>query len=77
MEKSKLHIELIDWDSTCGDGCCTDYGTAIKLNGEDVEHYDEDQVVNAYVGSNVEVALKSVLKKLGFEVTIEHRFEEC
>lgn len=76
MKKPKLYIELIEWDSTCGDGCCTNYGTSIKLNGEEVEHYDEDQVINAYVGSDVEVALKSVLKKLGFEVTVKHKYEE-
>lgn len=33
----KLKIELKYWDHTCGDGCCYSWGTAIKVNGEEIE----------------------------------------
>jgi N-acetyl-anhydromuramyl-L-alanine amidase AmpD len=57
----KLTIELQDWDHTCGDGCCTTYGTDIYLNGEKLEEQYADNSTNA---------LKAVLEKLGYEVEI-------
>ena len=57
----KLIIELQDWDHTCGDGCCTTYGTDIYLNGEKLEEQYADNSTNA---------LKAVLEKLGYEVEI-------
>lgn len=72
-----MKITLRDWEYTCGDGCCYEYGTQILIDGKEVEHYDEEQVVNIYVGSDVEVALRSVLKHLGFEnVEIDREYEE-
>ena len=76
MTNKKLKITLKEWDYTCGDGCCTNYGTQILIDGKEVEHYDEEVVVNAYVGCDVEVAIRSVLKHLGFEnVEIEREHE--
>lgn len=72
MKKPKLKIELQGWDYTCGDGCCTDFGTRIILNGEELEHPDEEQFDNGYLGTDVETALLSVLKKLGYDVEIEN-----
>jgi hypothetical protein len=58
MKKTdELLIELEDWDSTCGDGCCYYYGINIFINGEQIE--DED-------GSNSDQLLKAVLNKLGY-----------
>lgn len=72
-----MKITLKDWDYTCADGCCTDSGTQILIDGKEVEHYDGEQVVNAYVGSYVEVALRSVLQHLGFEnVEVERVWDE-
>ena len=76
MTNKSLKITLKEWDYTCGDGCCTEYGTQILIDGKEVEHYDEEQVVNAYIGCDVEVALKSVLKHLGFgNIEIEREYE--
>lgn len=34
---SKIIINLEEWDSACGDGCCYNYGTNIYINGEALE----------------------------------------
>lgn len=71
-----MKITLKEWDHTCGDGCCTDYGTQILIDGKEVEHYDKDIVVNTYVGCDVEVALRSVLKHLGYgNVEVERVYD--
>lgn len=71
-----MKITLKEWDYTCGDGCCYEYGTQILIDGKEVEYYDEEQVVNIYVGCDVEVALRSVLKHLGFKnVEIDREYE--
>ena len=71
-----MKITLKEWDYTCGDGCCYKYGTQILIDGKEVEHYDEEQGVNIYVGCDVEVALRSVLKHLGFEnIEIDREYE--
>ena len=72
----KLKITLQDWDSHCGDGCCSDYGTIIYLNDEPLDHPDDDTMTNAYVGMQVSIALKAVLKKLGYEVEIEETYDK-
>lgn len=72
----KLKITLEDWDYTCSDGCCTDYGTSLYLNGEKLEHPDSEQHYNGYIGMDVGTALRAVLKKLGYEVEIETKYEE-
>lgn len=72
----KLKIELKGWDYTCGDGCCTDYGTELVLNGKTLDHPDstDDEYMNgAYVGDSVYLSLKAVLQELGYEVEIIER----
>lgn len=71
-QKEKLDIQLKSWDYTCADGCCTDFGTQLFLNGEVLEHPDKTITDNGYVGECVETALKAVLNKLGYEVEIEY-----
>jgi hypothetical protein len=70
----KVKITLEEWDYTCGDGCCTDYGTKIYLNGKELEHPDPEIYYNGYVGDNVTTALQAVLKELGYEVEIEQTY---
>jgi hypothetical protein len=61
----ELLIELEEWDHTCNDGCCYDYGVNIFINGEQIE--DED-------GSNPHQLLKAVLNKLGYtDVRVEYK----
>lgn len=56
----KVKIELQDWYHECGDGCCTEWGTDIFVNGELMESNRED----------LDSALKEVLTHLGFDVEI-------
>ncbi|WP_296683540.1 hypothetical protein [Flavobacterium sp.] len=72
----KLKITFEDWDYECGDGCCTSYGTYISLNDERLEHPNPEVLDNSYVGMDVEQSLEAVLKKLGYEVEFEHKYEE-
>lgn len=70
MKKTdKILIELEHWDYKCGDGCCYDYGTSLKLNGETLNHPDEteeERFSNAHLGDEVSLALRAVLKELGY-----------
>lgn len=68
--KNKLKITLEHWDYTCGDGCCTDYGVKLYLNDKELEHPNPEQWNNNYIGQDVETALESVLRELGYEVEI-------
>lgn len=68
--ENKLKITLEHWDYTCGDGCCTDYGVKLYLNDKELEHPNPEQWNNNYIGQDVETALESVLKELGYEVEI-------
>lgn len=73
----KLNIELRSWDYTCGDGCCTDYGTEIFLDGELLEHplsTKEEPMSGQYIGDSVEDSLLAVLYKLGYEVEIKNTY---
>ncbi len=64
---SKVKIELINWDYKCADGCCTDYGTKIIVNGVEAE--------NSYEGGSVYQSLEFTLKQLGFDVEINESHE--
>ncbi len=65
MDKQKLKIDMQEYYNTCGDGCCTDYGTIIKVNGVELPSHNQD----AYT------ILKNVLEFLGYEVEINETFE--
>jgi hypothetical protein len=71
----KLKITLESWDYTCGDGCCTDYGTKLYLNDKELEHPDPEQWNNNYLGDDVETSLHAVLKELGYEVEFENTYD--
>ena len=61
---SLLEIDLIDWDHTCGDGCCYTYGQDITLNGEKLDEQNAEDSKNA---------LTAILTKLGYNVEINYR----
>ena len=69
----KVEIELREWHYRCGDGCCDDYGTELYLNGEKLEH-PEGSTPN-FLGEDVPNALKAVLLKLGFDVSVEYTYD--
>lgn len=62
MDKSSITLTLEDWDYTCADGCCYDYGTDVIINGERVSTYQ----------SNLEQTLREVLEYLGHKVEIKY-----
>jgi hypothetical protein len=74
MKKIKITFE--NWDYTCGDGCCTDWGSKIYLNDKELEHPNTDIQDNSYVGEDVQTALHAVLKELGYEVEFKDTFKE-
>ena len=66
----KLKITLSDWDYTCGDGWCYEWGVSCKINGEETD--------SIYFASANDVAngLEVVLKHLGYEVEIDFEDED-
>jgi hypothetical protein len=66
--KSSVLIEFKEWDYTCGDGCCTSFGTKLFLNGKELEHPNEEIKDNSYVGDDTQTAIHAILKELGYDV---------
>lgn len=56
----KVKIELNEYMYNCADGCCTEYGTTTKVNGEEMPLNNQD----------VGTILEMVLNHLGYEVEI-------
>ena len=65
MDKQKLNIDMHEYYYNCGDGCCTNYGTIIKVNGVELPSHNQD----------VYTILHNVLEFLGYEVEINETFE--
>lgn len=65
MEKNKLNISLAEYTYTCGDGCCTTYGTVTTVNGVELPYNNQD----------TETILRQVLEHLGYEVDIEYSYD--
>jgi hypothetical protein len=40
-EQGELEIEYQSWNYECGDGCCSDYGTRLIVNGYIIAEYAE------------------------------------
>jgi hypothetical protein len=59
----KLNITLEDYDSTCFDGCCYNYGTITTVNGVELECHNQD----------TESIVRQILEHLGYNVTIEYK----
>ena len=62
MDKKKIKIELKDYWYQCGDGCCDNYGTITKVDGEELECHNQD------AGTIV----KQILEHLGYDVEISY-----
>lgn len=72
----KLKITFKDWTYTCGDGCCTTFGTKLLLNDEELKHPNPEILDNSYIGDDVKTALEAVLKKLGYEIEFDNEYED-
>jgi len=58
MKKVVIYIE--DYFYDCADGCCTNYGTIVKVDGIEMPFHNSD----------TKTILEEVLRHLGFEVEI-------
>jgi len=58
--KAKIKITLDDYCYNCADGCCTNYGTIVKVNGVEMPFHNQD----------VKTILEQVLQHLGYDVEI-------
>ena len=57
---NKIKIEIDEWMYDCSDGCCTNYGTTTKVNGEEMP------LINQDAGT----IIRMVLEHLGYEVEL-------
>jgi hypothetical protein len=55
-----LTITINEYNTTCGDGCCSDYGKVITVNGEELPCHNMD----------LETQLEQVLRHLGYDVEL-------
>lgn len=39
MKKEKLIVRFEEWEHTCGDGCCYNYGVDLFINDKHVSSY--------------------------------------
>lgn len=60
-----IKIKLHDYSYSCTDGCCTDYGTKVTVNGEELPTTNQD----------VATILQSVLTHLGYDVEVEETYD--
>jgi len=71
-----LIVEFEDWEYSCSDGCCTDYGTRIYINDKKLEHphsTTEEYIPSDYIGGEATTAVEAVLKKFGYNPIISHK----
>lgn len=64
-KKLRQVIELIEWDHTCGDGCCYSWGTELHINGEEVHHNISELGTDGLI--------KLICEKLNVEVEVISR----
>jgi hypothetical protein len=58
--KPFVTVTLQPWDYTCGDGCCSESGQKVTVNGVEVTDY----------GNQDHVLIRSILEHLGYKVEI-------
>jgi hypothetical protein len=63
--KEKLNIKLKNYSWTCGDGCCTEFGTITEINGDVLENCNTDTAT----------ILEQILTHIGCDVEITEEFE--
>ncbi len=63
--KKKIKIELKEYAYHCGDGCCFNYGTITKVNGEELPCHNQDAAT----------IVKQILEHLGYEVDIDEQYD--
>lgn len=59
-----MKVSLIDYHWECGDGCCTEYGTDLYIDGEKIDSFPDETLALEWVLIN------------RFSVVIEHGYED-
>ena len=62
----EVNIEVKDYVWDCGDGCCTNYGTIVIVDGQELKIHTQD----------IEIILQSVLEHLGYKPTVKTIFDD-
>ena len=60
----KIKIELDEYDYDCADGCCTNYGTVVTVNGEELTSHNKD----------VSTIIRNILSHIGYDVEVVEKF---
>ena len=60
-----IKIDLKNWTYTCADGCCTEWGVDILLNGKELKGN----------GGDVKETLTVIFKELGINVEINEDYD--
>lgn len=60
MKDKNILIEIKEWEHSCGDGCCTDYETRIKVNDLEFDPYS----------LSIGEIIKTVLESLNYNVDL-------
>lgn len=68
--KEKIKVVFEDWYYECGDGCCSDYGTRVYVNGEPLRSKEVDD--SNYIGLESINVVPALLEKLGYDVEVEY-----
>ena len=63
--RESVKIKLHEYYYSCGDGCCSNYGTITTVNGVEMESHNQD----------VQTILEQVLTHLGYKVEIETTYD--
>jgi hypothetical protein len=65
MPKKRLKIEFHHYSTTCGDGCCSDYGLITIVDGKKLFLHNED----------IETVVQQLLDHLGIEAEVEETYD--
>lgn len=44
-----MKVSLIDWDWTCGDDCCYEYGVDLYIDGEKIDSFPDSDTALEWV----------------------------
>lgn len=59
--KPRITVRFEEWEYTCRDGCCYEWGTTVYINGEQVTQFN---------AGAPEANIIEILEHLGYEVEI-------
>ncbi len=57
-------VEINEYSYDCGDGCCTNYGTVVTIDGKKLECHNQD----------LPTQIEQILKHLGYEPKVIYKY---